>query len=113
MLPKEYRLSKPVLLSVLSRGKRVHTNAIVSVAISSTDTSSRFAIIVPKKKGMTAVRRNRIKRLIRQAIVKTSSHLKKPTNIVFLVRDANNWHSVTDVISHLHEIFIKLSSYHD
>ena len=68
MLPKSNRLPSLEIRSVLRHGKRLTDKNIQIVFASSNAQVSRFAFVVSTKIDKRATRRNRIKRVMREAV---------------------------------------------
>ena len=88
MLPKENRLTDDYDFRRVKRlGKSYHCPLFkLSVARRKTVGSSRFGFVISKKIDKRAVVRNRIKRLLRQAVRENLEKIPEGFDIVFVVR---------------------------
>lgn len=68
MLPRENRLPSSEIKSVMRRGKRVSAQGVQLIFTQNSLSVSRFAFIVPKSVDKRAVVRNRIRRVVREAV---------------------------------------------
>jgi len=83
MLPKRYRLQKNYQFKyIYSHGVSFYTKPIVLIRAKSKPGSLRIGISVSNKTGK-AVFRNRIKRLLREAVREHLPHLTKGFNYIF------------------------------
>jgi len=67
MLQKKFRVPKETISQLYRHGKRIYSNTFSYLYIPNTLGISRLAIVVGKKVSKSAAKRNRIKRLIREA----------------------------------------------
>lgn len=86
MLPKENRLPSPLIKTVMRRGKRIATDGLQFIFIQNTIPISRFAFIVPKSVDKRAVVRNRIRRVVREAVRLALPAIAPGWDGVFLIR---------------------------
>jgi ribonuclease P protein component len=87
MLPKQNRLPRTAFSMVLKTGFRIHSPDITCVSVKTTDPVSRFAVVVSKKIAKRAVDRNRIKRLVREAIHHLLPAMKSGFDCVFITKN--------------------------
>lgn len=86
MLPAQHRLAKTTdIATVQSRGRRFFTPFFVVKALYKPRELTRFAFIVSTKVSKKAVDRNRIKRMMRQAVRVTLANFK-PGDYVVIVK---------------------------
>jgi len=83
MLQKQYRLPKEDVYSVLRYGKRVGTSPLIYTHRVNHSNIKRYAILVSAKSTKLATDRNRIKRLVREAIKKYIELAKPGHDVVF------------------------------
>jgi ribonuclease P protein component len=86
MLPIANRLLKEYIRTVFSAGKRIATPELLMYYTDSQTETSQFAIVVGKRISTLASKRNRIKRLVRQSIIKTLPFLVKPIAGIIVVQ---------------------------
>jgi ribonuclease P protein component len=86
MFPKPQRLPSVEVAIVIRQGKRVSQNGCELRVLSSQHPISRFAVVVPVSTHKRAVKRNYIKRCIRESIRHVASSLEKPCDIVVFGR---------------------------
>ncbi|MGZ3417799.1 MAG: ribonuclease P protein component [Polyangiales bacterium] len=87
--PKERRLrARREFVAVQDKGRRVHTPHFVLIVAKGPDPSapSRLGVTVTKKIG-TAVRRNRVKRLVREAFRLDPGFLPGGVDLVVVAKD--------------------------
>ena len=73
---------------LFSKGKKAFSPALILLYLPNSVTE--FGICVSKKHG-NAVKRNRIKRLIREALMKNLVHLKAPQSMVLIAKQAEDY----------------------
>lgn len=86
MLPKPNRLPSPEIKSVMRSGKRASTEGVQLVITQHTLPASRFAFVVPIGVDKRAVRRNRIRRLLRESVRLALPTIAPGWDGVFFVR---------------------------
>jgi len=87
VLPQENRLALRKELHRLQKKGRIAHFPLFSLLIGQNQTKvSRFGFIISKKIDKRAVRRNRIKRLLREAIRCLLPQIEKGYDVVFLVK---------------------------
>jgi ribonuclease P protein component len=86
MFPKPQRLPSIEVATVIRQGKRVSQNGCELRVLPSKQPISRFAVVVPASTHKRAVKRNHIKRCIRESLQHLSSSLEKPCDIVVFGR---------------------------
>lgn len=87
MLPRQYRLPKHLILPLIKTGRRIQSQGFLFVYTPSAEKYSRFSIIVRKRKGMSAVTRNRIKRSVRSTLLSSLEHLIPTVNAVIMIQN--------------------------
>lgn len=85
MLSRLYRLPGYRIPVIIKTGKRVHSE-FASVIFLPTEESLQFAVIIPKKVAKLAVSRNRVKRLMTEALHKNMPAIKPGHEIIFLIK---------------------------
>ncbi len=68
MLPVNHRLPPQAFAGVFKNGKRTQSEDVTLITAPSKENASRFAIVVSTKIAKRAVERNRMKRLVREAV---------------------------------------------
>jgi ribonuclease P protein component len=99
MLPKLYRLTKKEdFQKVLKKGKMVQ-GSFFGMALLKEDVGSspKFGVIVSNKISKSAVVRNRIRRLLSEALAGRTDSVGKDTRIVFLAKRAASGATLEDV----------------
>lgn len=86
MLPKPNRLPSSKFVQVLRRGKRVTLPAMVLVYQANDLNLARFGFVVSAKIDKRATGRNRMKRLLREAVRLMLPQMEKGTDGVIVVR---------------------------
>ena len=94
MLPKQYRLKKRAAFAATYRlGKAIHKNGITLFLgkDNKQGTETKVGFVVSKKVHKRAVKRNRIKRLMRESyrlIIKNSQNNNKYMSLIFVASSA-------------------------
>lgn len=86
MLPRECRLPNELLRVIIKKGLFVFTDSLHIKYYLSNNSTSRFAIVIPKKIIKLATVRNRNKRLLRQALFTTQHNLAYSIDAVVTVK---------------------------
>lgn len=86
MLPKPYRLPSDRIAEVLRKGKRVYREGLQLIIQKNHLNTPRLAVIVPVRLNKRATVRNRVKRLIREAVRKLLPTFPVGVDGVFMVR---------------------------
>lgn len=86
MLPKQNRLPSFKIKSVMRAGKRVHDDGMQLMYTQNTLPVSRFAFVVPKSVDKRAVARNRVRRLVREAVRLAIPNVAAGWDVVVLVK---------------------------
>ena len=90
MLAKKYRFhSRGGVKYTYQKGKTIRTPKISLVYNENSRGYQRFAVVVSKKVLKSAVRRNRIRRRIYEAIRLELSNFEKPRDYIFVVFNKN------------------------
>jgi len=100
LLPKPYRLPSYLIPEVLARGKKYYSSLLV-LSINNQQSQpkagrpwaetinnpvSRFAIIIPIKVDKRAVKRNKLKRQIREIIKLNIANLKPGSDVIIMAK---------------------------
>jgi ribonuclease P protein component len=95
LLAKNYRLPSSLIPQVLKKGKRFYSKHFVLIldrqgsSVKNKEPSvSRFTFIVPLKFNKRAVKRNRLKRCLREKVGTSLAKIKWGYNAIFLARDS-------------------------
>jgi len=107
--PKEKRIRKTRnYQNVQSKGKRWRSNDFIVLYIKTNLEQSRVGITVSKKVG-NAVRRNRVKRMIREGVRKEYSLLNKSWDLVIIARSTAFFSSTEKIQNQVQSVFAYLS----
>ena len=110
MLAKENRLRKTKeIQAVLTKGKGFRENGLFLKTGSFPGETARFSIIVSKKVAKQAVRRNRIRRVLGEAIRQELDHVKSGTDIALVVLPGFEVTDYQDVQKKIHTLLQKAS----
>lgn len=90
MLPAVYRLPKDQIRHAFRNGRRVFSPPLLCYIENSSTPTPRFAIIVGKRTVKLASKRNRIKRLIRHALMALIPRMNKTIDAVVVVQNFPN-----------------------
>ncbi len=104
MLPKTNRLPSSQIRLVMRSGKRIHQPALQLIYRSNNLQVSRFAVIVSTKVDKRAVMRNRIKRLLHQAVFNVLPNVTTGTDGILIAKNislATDIHTTQTIIQHL------------
>jgi ribonuclease P protein component len=108
-LPKMARLRKRAQFLTLSKqGKKVYTDCFIAIVLDSTVQNNRIGITVSKKVG-NAVRRNRIKRLIREYFRHNKERISGPKDINIIARKGLTPLSNQKIVEKLDKLFTKIA----
>lgn len=88
MLPKAFRLPKEYIPFIIKKGYRIYSPVFSIIFLPGATDSTRLAIIVRSKARSKAVERNRIKRLLRHAVMGYINSLPVPVDAVVFVQPA-------------------------
>ncbi|MDO8451470.1 MAG: ribonuclease P protein component [bacterium] len=90
MLPKANRIPSFEIRTVMRSGRRVSDRDIELVYTSNHIGTARFAFIVSTRVDKRATRRNRVKRLMREAVHRALPHMQGNVDAVFIARSKYN-----------------------
>lgn len=92
MLPKNRRLNlKTEYTEVIASGKKFD-EPVMSLIVAGGNGQARFGVVVGTRINKMANKRNRIRRLVNQALTQNLPLLTKPGRMLFLVRkDISTW----------------------
>ena len=108
-LPKTERLRKRAQFLTLSKqGKKVYTDCFIAIVHDSTAQNNRLGITVSKKVG-NAVRRNRIKRIIREYFRHHKESITGPIDINIIARKGLTTLSNQQILEKLDKLFKKIA----
>lgn len=88
MLPRKHRLPRFELVRVKNQGRLIPGKLFSLLKTSNQVGASRFGFIVSKKISKKAVERNRIRRLLFEAVQAVLPRIKEKADFVFLVKKA-------------------------
>lgn len=86
MLPKINRLPSPEIRILMRRGKRTSNNLLELITNTNQLRSSRFAFIVSRSIDKRATKRNRVKRLLRQAVANLLPQIRVNLDVIVVAR---------------------------
>ena len=108
-MPKKLRLLKRAQFLTLSKqGKRVHTDCFIAIVLKGTALNNRIGITVSKKVG-NAVRRNRIKRIIREYLRHNKEIILRPKDINIIARKGLTSLPNQEILEKLDKLFRKIA----
>ena len=88
LLHKKYRLQSYLIPEVVKKGKRFYSKSFILItnhqSLTTNHQSSRFAFIVSKKFDKRAVKRNKFKRWMKEAVRADLIKIKKGYNIILI-----------------------------
>ena len=86
MLPRELRLPSQQIRHVLKTGFSISIEGLSLKAIKTSEITSRFAIIVLKKAAKSSVKRNEVKRIMKDYLRSNYKNVQGSVDVVFFVR---------------------------
>lgn len=86
MLPKKYRLPAYLIPAVLKNGKKFYCQNLIIFILKNKKPYSRVCFIVPLKVNKRAVKRNRLKRVLRNNYKKQMKDFKANNDIILLAK---------------------------
>lgn len=103
MLPKPFRLPSHRIPELIAHGKRYHDElfSLIVVLKNSADTGSQFAVIVPSKLSKQAVKRNRTKRLLVEALHHQLPHIIHGFDVIIMARKIFIDEKLPDIAPHI------------
>jgi ribonuclease P protein component len=102
MLPKKYRIPKERFSYVFGHGKRRYTNFLQCIEMFNDDINNpRLAVIVGKKVSKSAVKRNRMKRIIQAAFSQLLPKLKQTTDFIIMPKKDCSKQKIQDIVKDL------------
>lgn len=104
MLKKTFRLSSSKDIRLTSLRGRSFFSPYFVVKFINVDTGPRFTVIVSTKVSRRAVERNRLKRIVREALRKSVTAFK-PGNYVIIVKARAAGQSSLEITKQLHQLF--------
>jgi len=108
MLPKAYRLPLKTELKRLKKNGHLWQGKFFGLLLSKSDSNkdvSRFGIIVSNKIDKRAVKRNKIRRLIYEAIWLLHPQIRKGAEGVFLVKKAISQATLPEIKKEIENLF--------
>lgn len=108
MFPKRHRLNPPEVKVVYSRGNRYHADYLIVYKLARGDTElTRYAVSVAKSAEKSAARRNRLKRLVREAVRSIIPMVCPGHNVVLSVTGRNAPRTLKGWKDSVHDLFLK------
>lgn len=107
MLSKQYRLPRKEFKKVCKKGRLFQGKFFSLLAIGQKQPVVRFAFIVSKKIDKKAVARNRIKRLLSEAVYRFLPEIKSGVDGIFLVKKAIGGRNFEEIREEMKEVLIK------
>lgn len=106
MLPRSVRLTRARDFDyVFKRGKSVRSEGIALKIIQTGLKQNRFAVVVSKKVEQKAVKRNKIRRLLTEAIQLYAKNIQKGFDMVFVVLPGFKGESLKEADSIIKQLF--------
>ena len=108
MLAKKYRLASYLIPQTLKKGKRFYSKHFILITnfrLSTANNQPRFSFIVSKKVYKLAVRRNRLKRRLREIARQNLSKIKNGYNIIILARKIQMWNYHINIKDEIEKLF--------
>lgn len=85
-LPRRERIRKRrEFVEIQGRGRKVHTDSFIVFVVSRDDGPARLGVTVSRKVG-SAVERNRVKRLVREAFRRHKAFFPRASDVVFVAK---------------------------
>lgn len=108
-LPKGARLLKRgQFLTLSKKGKKVHTDCFIAIVLKGNAQNNRLGITVSKRVG-NAVKRNRIKRIIREYFRHKKQNITGPIDINIVARKGLTTLSNEQINKKLDKLFRKIA----
>ena len=108
--PKQSRLLKRArFLHLSEHGKKIHTDSFIALVMQGVTPNNRIGITVSKKIG-NAVKRNRIKRIIREYFRHHKGMISGPKDINIIAKKGLSTLSHQLIIEKLDKLFTKIAS---
>jgi ribonuclease P protein component len=102
---KNEKLRRRSEFSALFRsGKRIHSEYLTVILCTNTSGMRRLGLVVGKKVGKAAVRRNRMKRLLREFFRLNKHRLPDSQDILIIARKDFSFMKYRDLCSHLEKV---------
>ncbi len=106
MLPHSKRLTTELFAEIIEKGQSTHCS-FSSIKLLEHDSSSRYAVSVPKKVAHTAVLRNKLRRRTYSLIRSLSPSLKEGFLVIVIIKQGAEKLSLTDFYGEIHKNFVK------
>lgn len=107
MLPRANRLSRRNDFKIILRGKRINTLHFSAKLVKNSLPVSRFALIIPSRLVRSAVKRNYLKRTIREAIRNKLKSIKKGVDVIVILSSKIEKPTFDAVRREIFELFLK------
>jgi ribonuclease P protein component len=107
MLPKPHRLPSPRIREVFEKGKRIHDASFQLILLKNDIDVSRFAVLVPVRIDKRATIRNRMRRIVREAIRHLVPEVAGGWDVVVMVKKDLSVVKQTQVLEQLHSILAR------
>ena len=108
MLPRENRLvRKPDFEKVKEKGEKFQSNLFGLLVYSTSNKTSRFGFVISTKLSKKAVKRNRVKRVLREQVRLLLPRIKPGFDVVFLGKKALLESSYEEIGSEVKRLFKK------
>ncbi|MEI6304488.1 MAG: ribonuclease P protein component [Candidatus Taylorbacteria bacterium] len=106
MLPSSQRLSVGQFNSVMEKGKVYHSPFFV-LRVAKSDGIARVSAVVPNKVAKLAVKRNKYRRLIYNAVGPIFSKIKPDFHVIVFAKSELLKSDLTDASKEIHGVFVK------